>query len=669
MLPGSESTNGWTKGMRRPYAIAAEATRFLVGVALAVTFVFVVLRVFPGSPYLSLIPHDPKYAGLLEQNIAVFALDQPLWVQYFVWILDVFTGRLGISYFYRLPVMDLVSSRLPVTLELLLGTALWAILLGTVLGWIGSSRRHRVWTGLSRGATLVLYAMPVFWSILLLSVGALEAWKVNLGNPFGTPYEPPRVTGFLTIDALLTGNWDYFWPAFWTTALLTLPGGLALCLPIASRVRNAVQRQTEREGSASALARRPFRERVPTLLAAVAGSLAVVMPFLVCAVVLEEWIGGRRGLGYLMFSAVVDLDPVLLQGVATILLLLALAVTAPFAILGAAFLRRPRPAVVLPVTVPERHTFQRWVSGVWGRLWQRSAIPFWLGLALVAAVAVLTYGASAFTPYGPLQRVADASCSTSSPPYVFLQPPCPSHPLGTDYFGHDIFSQVLYGGQYLIGETVQALALSTAIVAGLALLCAFLGRYVDVPFRVGLGAAAALPVVVVVLLVVFAGASLGFVAALTIAFVPILFRDARDLVAGVEWPRPLFGAVGAPRPGPLGRLVAAVAAVGPGFVARLPRRLAEMGLLLEAFTFIGLIPPTVVDWARITGNAVNNQAFTFNILWMVVPGALLFVYTMGLLVLSDGLRRVLTPEAHRLLPGPIPAAPIPAGSPPSPGTP
>lgn len=670
MLPGAESTSGWTKGMRRPYTVAAEAMRMLVGVLVAVSLVFVALRVLSGNPALGTVPHNPQYAGLAQQNIAIFALDQPLWAQYFVWIFDVFTGRLGISYYYRIPVMDLVASRVAVTVELLLGTTLWALLVGTPLGWVASSPRGRIRSALSHGAALVLYAVPVFWSCLLLLVGVYDAWRTSLGSPFSIPTAIPRVTGFLTIDALLSGNLSDFWLALWTTALLTLPGGIAFSYPVAMRVRNALRERTQSAETPDP-SRPPgqtVRKRLWITLAANAGSLAVLMPFLLSAVILEEWMGGRQGLGFLVIQAVDRLDAILLQGIVAILLLLALAAATPFALLGAAFLRRPRPVVVVPGTVPDERAFMEWFRRIWSGLFKRSAIPFWIGFLLVAAILVLTYGASLFTPYGPLQRVTDTACSQSTPPLTALQPPCPTHPLGTDYFAQDIFSQVLYGGQYLIAETLPALAVSAGIGAGLALVCAYLGRFADVPLRVALGAFAVLPVLAVVLLLLVTSATFSFLLALTIVFVPILFRDARDLVAKVEWPRPLFGPGGLPG-GLVGRFLAAVAAIGPGLTARLPRRLAEMGLLVETLTLFGLSPPNVVDWARTTSSAIESNAILYNLPWIVVPGIMLFLYTLGLLALSVGLRGILTSDSRGGVSEPAPPVPAKADSFPSTGTP
>lgn len=670
MFSGSESTNSWTKGMRRPYAVVAELTRFLVGVWMALTLVFVTLRVW-SQPAFSITPHNPQYAGFISQNAATFALDQPLSIQYVVWFLNVLIGRLGISYYYRTPVMDLIATRLPVTLELLTATTLWAVLLGIVLGFVAANRRIRIARGVARGAALFLYALPLFWLVLVVLLGVYESWKVSPGLPFTSPNEPPRVTGFLILDALLSGNLGDAWLAVWTTALLALPAGMVLCLPIAMRVRNALAGAAQSNGVPNPVpGPTPSRPRsLGTVLAAVTGGIGVLMPFLVSAVSLEEWIGDRRGVAWLAITGIYRLDTTLIQGTLAFLALVALAAALPFALLGAGFLHRPRPVSTRPRAVPGSTAFNRWTMVVARRLMSRSSLVFWIGLILVAVPLVMTAAAPLLSPYGPMQRVTDTACSTMTPPLSALQPPCPAHPLGTDYFSFDIYSQVLYGGGYLMVSTLEALAVSASIAVALALLCALVGRFTDVPLRVVLGALATFPVLLLVFLFFATDVPSPLVTALELVFLPVLFRDARDLVAPVERPRPLQPSGAGSFMGLLYRALASVGAIGPGFAARLPRRLAEMGLLFETVGFIGLIPPNQTDWASMTGEAIQMNASAFNLPWLVVPGLVFFLYTFGLLVLSDSLRVVLNPEDRGPAPAPLPAPPTPAAPPIAPEVP
>ncbi len=663
-MPGSESLGSWTRGLRVTRALAFEAVRFVVAAWLALTLVFLAFQVWPGSPALSFFPHNPQYAGTVQQNVAIFALDQPVWTRYGVWLADAFLGRLGVSYYIRLPVLDVLAPWVPATLELVFGTTLWAVLLGGLLGWAAASRRFRLLGPASRGVGLLLYALPLFWSLIAVLAGVLEAWHVWVGMPLPPDPTRPRPTGFPLLDALLSGNLDEAWLVFWTTALLTLPAGAALGLPILLRVRNALARSRDTPRFAALPPNRglPLSGAFRSALAPIASGVAAILPFVVSATVFEEWFGNRRGIGWFLLVGLNSLDAPLVQGALTLLAVIALLSAVPFAMLEAGFFRRPVPP---PATfargVPTNAAIEAGMRASAHRLLDRRSVVFWVGLVVVAAPVGLTVLAPLLTPYAPLQRVTDTACSGPTGT-VFLQPPCAAHPLGTDYFGYDILSQVLYGGRLVMAETAQALAVSTGVALGLALLCGLVGRWVDVPLRMALGAIAFLPCLVVLFLFFVPGLSTGLgtggiVLGLEVLFVALLFRDARNLVGPVEHPAPLMTVGGAPTHSPSDRLMASVAAIGPGLIARLPRRLAEMALLFELFAALGLLSPGIPDWARITGEAIGANAIVIgNWGWLLLPGLLLCLYAAGLLLVSDGLRGVLAPEPPR--PGPVvPATP------------
>lgn len=643
--------------MRPASAIALEALRFVLAILVALTLVFLAFQVWSGSPELSFVPRDPRYAGLAQQNVDTFALDQPVWTRYGVWLADVFLGRLGISYYFRLPVLDVLSPWLPSTLELMIATTLWAVVIGGLLGWAAAGRRVRGLASASRIAGLVLYGVPLFWVAILLVYGVSQAWQVNLGTPLPPDPTRARPTGFPVLDAFLSGDSNEAWLVFWTTALLTLPAGAALALPILLRVQNGLRRSREAQAFAGLPPGRglPLGAAFRAALASIVGGVAAILPFVVTAAVVTEILVGRRGLGWFAIAGLDFLDAPLMQGALVLLAILAVVSVLPFALLEAAFLRRDFEAA--PTKIPAESAVAAGIHAAVGRFVSRSSLIFWAGVILFAVPVLMAAFAPLLSPYGPLQTVTDTACRPGGTPY--LQPPCPEHPLGTNYFGFDVFSQVLSGGILVMTQTAQALAVSTGIALGLALLCGVIGRVVDVPLRLVISSIAVLPGLVVVFLFFvsnpLAPQQGALVSALEFLFVPIVFRDARNLVRPVERPAPLVGSTGMPAAGPADRLRAAIIAVGPGLLARTPRRLAEMTLLFELFAFFGMLPTTVVDWAQITAQAISSNALIIgNWGWVVVPGLLLFVYVTGLVLISDGLRAILAAEPLR----PVPTAPF-----------
>jgi peptide/nickel transport system permease protein len=145
----------------------------LLTVFLTVSTVFVLIRLAPGDPAVA-------YAGPLatnEQLAAVrteFGLDAPLPQQYLVFLQQLFTGNLGLSYSFQSPALQVVLERLPYTLTLSFSAILLAALVSIPLGvWMARRTDTRSETGVNVVA-IAGQSMPDFWTgILLLSAFAV----------------------------------------------------------------------------------------------------------------------------------------------------------------------------------------------------------------------------------------------------------------------------------------------------------------------------------------------------------------------------------------------------------------------------------------------------------------------------------------------------------------
>ncbi len=134
-----------------------------------VTILFLIFRLMPGNPLVAYI--DPTFTE--EQAAAVrhqFGLDQPLHVQYVLYLRNVVTGNFGTSFFQKEPVFEILMDVFPNTL-LLTGTALIAAyLFGVVGGAILAWRRGTALEGAGILAALMTRAAPEFFvGMLLLS--------------------------------------------------------------------------------------------------------------------------------------------------------------------------------------------------------------------------------------------------------------------------------------------------------------------------------------------------------------------------------------------------------------------------------------------------------------------------------------------------------------------
>ncbi|MCE8511842.1 ABC transporter permease [Ruegeria pomeroyi] len=109
-------------------------------------------------------------AEALEQIRREYGLDQPFLVQLGRYIGNVLQFDLGYSYFYSDKVTNLILSRLPATLLLVISAQLLALVLGVVLGVFSARKPNGILSHFVTFLALFGYSAPVFWTGLLMLV-------------------------------------------------------------------------------------------------------------------------------------------------------------------------------------------------------------------------------------------------------------------------------------------------------------------------------------------------------------------------------------------------------------------------------------------------------------------------------------------------------------------
>jgi peptide/nickel transport system permease protein len=149
--------------------------------------VFLMLHLTPGDPVQIMLGQDADPQSIAAVR-AELGLDQPLPVQYVRWVGNVLRGDLGRSIRTHQPVMDAITSRLPVTLELSIASLVVSLAIGLPAGVAAASRRNTPLDLASTGLALVGVSLPSFFlGILLILVFALGLrWVPPSGyTPFG----------------------------------------------------------------------------------------------------------------------------------------------------------------------------------------------------------------------------------------------------------------------------------------------------------------------------------------------------------------------------------------------------------------------------------------------------------------------------------------------------
>lgn len=153
----------------------------LLGVAV---FVFVMLRAIPGDQITAGLGTEaaaltPSQRAALE---AYYGLDQPLVVQFFSWLGNIFTGNLGFSARAQQSVVSMIGDSLPVTLELAVLSIILALAIGIPLGMLSASKPDSVRDGVGQGVGLAGLSIPAF--LLGTTLLALAAQELGF-NPNG----------------------------------------------------------------------------------------------------------------------------------------------------------------------------------------------------------------------------------------------------------------------------------------------------------------------------------------------------------------------------------------------------------------------------------------------------------------------------------------------------
>jgi peptide/nickel transport system permease protein len=140
----------------------------LIPVAFAITLLtFFLLRLIPGDPAANAlgIYVTPERLSALR---AKFGLDQPLIIQYFIFLGNILRGDFGFSYFFKEPALDLVLERLGPELFLISYAVVLSLMIGIPLGVLAGVRQEGMADNVIRGIMVLGISVPAFWIGLVL---------------------------------------------------------------------------------------------------------------------------------------------------------------------------------------------------------------------------------------------------------------------------------------------------------------------------------------------------------------------------------------------------------------------------------------------------------------------------------------------------------------------
>jgi peptide/nickel transport system permease protein len=155
--------------------LARKLLWLLVTLYVIVTFNFLLFHVLPGNPARMLARSGHLTPATMADITSLYGLNHPLPVQYAIYLKDLLHGNLGMSFTYRQPVSQVLGQYLGNTVLLLAAATVLTIAGGTVAGVVAARRRGGAYDSASVTASVVGWALPTFWTGLILAF-SLGVW-------------------------------------------------------------------------------------------------------------------------------------------------------------------------------------------------------------------------------------------------------------------------------------------------------------------------------------------------------------------------------------------------------------------------------------------------------------------------------------------------------------
>jgi peptide/nickel transport system permease protein len=263
--------------------------------------VFALQKLLPGDPVLTMAgeERDPQVLAFLREK---YRLDDPIPVQYFAWIGSALTGNLGISLRTDIPVLDLIMSKLPVTLELAIMAMIVALAIGIPTGIISAVKKGTAVDYTANVIALSGLSIPNFWLGIMLIMLVSVRWQLLPASG----YVPPTEDLWLNIKTMIM-------PAF------VLGTGLAASLMRHTRsaMLGVMRSDYIRTARAKGLLSRKviLKHALRNALVPIVTLSTLLFGELLAGAVLTEQIFTIPGFGKLIVDAVFNRDYAVVQGV------------------------------------------------------------------------------------------------------------------------------------------------------------------------------------------------------------------------------------------------------------------------------------------------------------------------------------------------------------------
>lgn len=262
---------------------------------------FVLVRMIPGDPARVLLGTRAT-PDAIERIREQYGLNEPLWVQYFYFIENLWRGEMGRSILYKIDVLKLIMTRIEPTLTLVICSVLLSILIAVPMAAVAARNQGRLADQIIRAVSTFGIGFPPFWLGLMLII----VFSVKLGL------------------FPVSGYGDSFGDKLAHLVLPSLTIALSLSTVLARSLRAAMVEALKSDVATAARARGMpesivfWRHVLPNSLVPTVNLLAVNIGWLIGGTVVIESVFALPGMGQLLVRAIFSRDYMVVQGVAMV---------------------------------------------------------------------------------------------------------------------------------------------------------------------------------------------------------------------------------------------------------------------------------------------------------------------------------------------------------------
>ena len=289
----------------------------LLGVSI---LVFLMLHMTPGDPAELLLGERATEEALVELREHL-GLNEPLYVQYGLFIKRLMKGDLGETIWTRQKVWTEVKQRFPATIELTVVALCIACFFGIIFGIISASKQYSIFDYVSMIGALAGVSMPIFWlGLIFMLIFSLNLGWLPISGRLSIDIDLEVITNFYILDSVLTRNWAALKDSLWhiimpAVTLSTIPMAI-----VARMTRSAMLDVLRQDYIKTAKAKGlsnfivTFKHALRNALIPVVTTVGLQFGVALGGAILTETIFAWPGVGTWMYDAVMQRDYMVIQG-------------------------------------------------------------------------------------------------------------------------------------------------------------------------------------------------------------------------------------------------------------------------------------------------------------------------------------------------------------------